>query len=110
MRVPSNLLSDADRATLLKERLWEKDSFPAAKLSLWRILTEDDPKPGSLTFLIPESPGTRAISQIGRFSHVDKKWIEKLRAAAKRNCDSLKTPEVWQAFAGFVRMDRSVNY
>ena len=102
IRVPSNLLSDADRAALLKGRLWGKDSFGDSKLSLWRILAADDPKSDSLNFLIPDSPDARVRSRIGYCSRVDKQWIEKLRAAAKRNSDSLKTPEAWQAFAGWI--------
>ncbi len=102
IRVPTNMLSDADRATLLKGRLWEKESFGDSKQSLWRILAEVDPKSDSLNFRIPDS-GQMASSRIGYCSKVDRQWIEKLRAAAKRNSDSLKTPEAWQAFAGFVR-------
>ncbi len=103
IRVPTKLLSDEDKKTLLKGRLWEKESIGVTTLPLWRILTNDDPKSGSLEFTIPNSPVKSARSNISNFSSVDKQWIEKRRAAAQRKSDSLKTPEAWQDFAGFVR-------
>ncbi len=102
IRVPTNLLSNADRASLLKGRLWGKNAF-GDKFSLWRTLDKDDVNSNSLYFLIPDSPGESVKTQFGYCNPVDKRWIEKLRAARKQNSDSMKTPDAWQAFAGYVR-------
>jgi len=66
------------------------------------FLTKDDPKSSSLEFKIPDSTVGSSSGNISYCSPIDNQWIEKLRAAAQRKSDSLKTPEAWQAFAGFV--------
>lgn len=103
IRVPTNLLSDADKTFLKQGRLWRQESFRGSPLSLRRILSKDDLTSNTLHLLFPDGPVSGAVGHFDRFHPEDQRWVQKLRAAVKKNGDSSKTLQAWQDFAGYVR-------
>jgi serine/threonine protein kinase len=99
IRIPKVSLSDADKISLQKGRLWSKKSFADG---LWRVLEKDDEIRKSVQFWIPERSIPHLLSG-DPLDPDDRTWLERLRAATKAKPDRLRSEEAWRAFAGHVK-------
>lgn len=100
-RVPIKLLADVDKASLSAGRLWAKESFGDTKLSLWRVLAQDD-NTDQLVLTVPSNNNMRAHVSWQHLAKDDQQWVTKLRTARKSSWDNSHNQADWTAFAGYV--------
>ncbi len=92
--IPERSLAKPDLDFLGKGRHWA--SF---KKNQQRVLKED--KGNELKFLLAD--GSESSHVGAPTSEDDQRWLNALRAAIKRNANSISSKEQWKSFAGYVR-------